>query len=544
MLGGCGKAIGEDSEGVSDPHSTFTSETTQTEKEDTSQTDKEVKNFEQKKITASKTKYVKFSKTIEAEDCKFSGKVKVNKARKGYSGKGYVTIPTTDNDWSASATLPASQYYNIKIVACADELTTSSIMVNDSDISEFTVGSEKKVKANSEKFVEISFNNIYIKKGELKIHVFPNNSQNSASSGSAIDIDKVTITASDEISKLDLTLKNPSLTNKNADYNTQALYNYLCENYGKKVILGQHDSVGNTAETELIHNTTGKYPAIRYGDMTMFTDKNYTADNEIPSALSWAKDGGIVAYMWHWTAPGEDSCYAEETKFDLSKAVTKKDISQLTIEEIELLQKSGKISKECLELVKDIDAVSKQLALLRDEGIPVIWRPLHEASNGYFWWGKDADSYKWLWKLMYNRQTKYHKLNNLIWIWSAQNANWYVGDDSCDILSVDVYDNGNKSGQINSLLFLRSICANKPIAMSECGSFPSIQNIANEKAMWSFIGQWGGNFLMNEDGSLAEDSNTADELAEMYNNNLVITREDLPDLAKLAAALEQKAKKK
>ena len=33
-------------------------------------------------------------------------------------------------------------------------------------------------------------------------------------------------------------------------------------------------------------------------------------------------------------------------------------------------------------LMDDIDAISEQLARLRDAGVPVIWRPLHEASGG------------------------------------------------------------------------------------------------------------------------------------------------------------------
>ena len=89
---------------------------------------------------------------------------------------------------------------------------------------------------------------------------------------------------------------------------------------------------------------------------------------------------------------------------------------------MEELLEEEKISEECLAIVKDIDKVSEKLKELQDKGISVIWRPLHEASNGYFWWGKTAASYKWLWSLLYQRQTNYHKLNNLIWVWSAQNA--------------------------------------------------------------------------------------------------------------------------
>jgi mannan endo-1,4-beta-mannosidase len=117
-------------------------------------------------------------------------------------------------------------------------------------------------------------------------------------------------------------------------------------------------------------------------------------------------------------------------------------------------------------------------------------------------------------------------------VWSAQNASWYVGDSKCDIVSVDIYDEGNTSGNVNSLLFLQSIAKNKPVAISECGNFPSVQSIADEKAMWSYIAQWGGNFLMNDDATLSERYNTKQELQIMYNNNLTVTRDKLPDAKK------------
>lgn len=309
--------------------------------------------------------------------------------------------------------------------------------------------------------------------------------------------------------------------------------------------MGQHDTIGTSAETDMIYKTTGKYPAIRFGDLMLATEKDsITTDTEMNIAMDWASKDGIVGYMWHWAAPDDKrEYYADQTDFDIKKAVTKENIAELSLEDIKKLQKDGKVSKECVAVVQDIDTVSEKLSTLRDEGIAVLWRPLHEASNGDFWWGNDKEAYKWLWKLMYERQTKYHKLNNLIWVWSAQNADWYVGDKYCDVLSCDVYDDGNKDAQVNIMLFLQSISKNKPIAMSECGSFPDIQSIADEKAMWAFIGQWGGNYLMTDDGKLAEENNTAAELIKMYNNNLTLTRDKLPDFTHLASSIKDTEEK-
>lgn len=484
------------------------------------------KNYDETVITGKNIPFTKYEKSIQAEDGTLTGSAVIKKARKGYSGKGYVVGIGERQNWKVTFDLPSNQYYNISIKVASEKKVKNGLAVNGDKISEFTTDGSKK-------FETLSFDNILLNKGSTDISIEVEDGK--------IEIDSVTIKASDEISKLNLSIKNPKLTNKNADYNAQALYNYLCDNYGKKVILGQHDTVGTTAESSLINSVTGKFPAIRFGDMTMFTDKTYTSDNEIPCAIKWAKSGGIVGYMWHWDAPsGGRSCYADDTKFDLKKAVTKIDIANKSISELKKLKKKGKISAECLALVEDIDTISEQLGKLQDNGIAVLWRPLHEASNGYFWWGQDAQSYKWLWKLMYKRQTQYHKLNNLIWVWSAQNANWYVGNDYCDVLSVDVYNNSNNDGQVNSLIFLKNICGTKPISIGECGAFPSIQSIADQKAMWSYIGQWGGKFLMTDDGKLSEENNTSSDLITMYNNNLTVTKDKLPDFTHLANEIKDK----
>ena len=428
--------------------------------------------FEETTVSAKKVEYKEYSQTYNAESGEIKGDAKVKDTRKDFKGEGYVTNIKSESDWNHSFELTDSQYYNVSVTIAADEKLKNGIAVNGTPVGEFTYDGNGKWQT-------FTVNNVFIEAGEVKLSL--------ANANDKIDIDYCNIQSSDQIQNLSQKLEKPKLINKNADYNAQALYSYLTQNYGKKIVLGQYDTVGTSAETQLVYKTTGKYPAIRFGDMTMFTQKNSViAENEIPTAESWAENGGIVGYMWHWTDPvGKTEYYADKTDFDLSKAVTKEKIATMSIEQIKKLQESGKISKECVAIVEDIDAVSEKLAALRDEGIAVLWRPLHEASNGYFWWGKDAESYKWLWQLLYERQTEYHKLNNLIWVWSAQNANWYVGDDYCDILSVDIYDNGSKASQVNSLLFLQSISKNKPIAMSECGNFPSIQNLANDKTMWS-----------------------------------------------------------
>lgn len=529
-LSGCGVQIGRN-ESMTAPEKTSVVTTTKKQTNDDSKADEQaLKSYEETKIVANAIPYVKFSKSVEAETGAVSGKAKVKSDRKGYKGKGYVTNISAEEDWSREIELTDSQYYNLTITVASDVPCVNGIAVNGKKLQDFSA-------SGSGKFEKVTFKNIYIEKGKTAISVIPVDG--------GLDVDCLTLTASEDISKLDLTISKPALSNKDSDYNAKALYQYLCESYGKQVLLGQHDTIGTSAETDMIYKTTGKYPAIRFGDLMLATEKDsITTDTEMNIAMDWASKDGIVGYMWHWAAPDDKrEYYADQTDFDIKKAVTKENIAELSLEDIKKLQKDGKVSKECVAVVQDIDTVSERLATLRDEGIAVLWRPLHEASNGDFWWGNDKEAYKWLWKLMYERQTKYHKLNNLIWVWSAQNADWYVGDEYCDVLSCDVYDDGNKDAQVNIMLFLQSISKNKPIAMSECGSFPDIQSIADEKAMWAFIGQWGGNYLMTDDGKLAEENNTAAELIKMYNNNLTLTRDKLTDFTHLASSIKDTEEK-
>lgn len=66
-------------------------------------------------------------------------------------------------------------------------------------------------------------------------------------------------------------------------------------------------------------------------------------------------------------------------------------------------------------LLSDMDAVAKELQTLWDAKVPILWRPLHEASGGWFWWGDcSPDSYCELYRLMYEKFTKEYELDNLI----------------------------------------------------------------------------------------------------------------------------------
>lgn len=547
MLAGCGSEIQDNAEVSADLGVLTADEDIVTNEEDAltdeeeaatpvpvaEETEEEVKTFSEVKIKPADLKYEKFDEIYQAESGTVGGSAAISKERKGYQGDGYVSGIGSEEDWSVSFEVPAEQYYNIILTVAADDTAEGGLSLNGSKISEFEVG-------KTEKFEGRTFRNIKLKKGENKLSFIP--------VSGAVDIDRIQVAASDEISKLKLTAAGGTLSDRKAEYNAKALYKYLCDSFGSKILLAQNDTIGTSYESELIYKNTGKYPAIRLGDMMYVTGGEHTeqAQAEVNEALSRSESGAVIGYMWNWTSPNKpddsESVYAENSDFDITKAVTKEDVAMLDIDTLENMAESGGITVECLQLMSDIDKVSAELEKLRDEGVPVLWRPLQEASNGLYWWGKDADAYIWLWKTMYKRMTEYHGLHNLIWVWSAQNANWFVGGEYCDVLSADVYG-GGKGGQVSTLLFMQSIAGGKPIAMSECDSMPLIQNMADEHAMWSYIGQWGGSYIVGEDGELSQAYNDAQDIITMYNNDLTVTMDKLPDFMTMAEEVKKAEEK-
>ena len=149
-------------------------------------------------------------------------------------------------------------------------------------------------------------------------------------------------------------------------------------------------------------------------------------------------------------------------------------------------------------ILRDIDAIATQLKRLQSANIPILWRPLHEAEGGWFWWGaKGADACKKLYTLLFDRLTHYHGLNNLVWVWNSVNSNWYPGNSVVDIVTTDIYSSaGDHSAQQISYNNLKSLSGDtKLIALGEVGSIPDPVNTRPVGANWAYWVVWNGDFI-------------------------------------------------
>lgn len=507
----CGKEIAKGK--LPDTASTTASET---KNPDGDKKPVSVTTIEKAEIVPEEVTYAEFSENFFASDGETAGGVTFSEERKGFISEGGYATGFTDpaaDDWSITVTLPETQYYNIALSVGADSDVTNSILVDGVVLETFKI-------TGGEAFQNIIFENIYMSAGEYVISF--------GLLDGGFDLDRLVIAASDQIEKTDLNLEKPVLSFKSPSENAEKVYDFICGIYGKKILSGQYVTPGSDAEIQAIYEETGRYPAIRFSDLMGYTSEEIPETDEIAAAEKWWSEGGIPGFVWHWAAPmDESSFYSSETEFDLSAAVTSLDISLLDFEKIADLCDNRLVSEECVELVRDIDLVAEKLKILAEKDVPVLFRPLNEASGGWFWWGKDKDSYLWLWELLYTRFTEYHGLNNLIWIWNAQSPDWYVGDKLCDMISADIYDSSSTERQINAFISLNEISKSKPVALSECDKILSPETLARDKTMWSFFGFWSGDYIIDGSGNLNEKHISNDALRTVYNNSLILTRDDL-----------------
>ena len=435
----------------------------------------------------------------EAENATLSSGLRIEKSISGYSGTGYVGNFANDNDKLTFRVQVSSEAYYKFVICMATPYgeKTNFISVNGNKL-EFTV-------ALSNLFQEKTIATIKLPAGENVFEI--------TKSWGWFWVDYISVEKDNSVTA-DFNLTE-ELVISDASKNTKALYRFLLDNFQKKNISGVM-TLNSFDETNWLKQQTGKEPAL-VGIDFLHCNRAYSWYNDqtpVNDARTWYNKNGIPALCWHWRDPSRatEEFYTEKTSFDVSKI-------------------NDSNSAEYKAMISDIDYIAGLLKTLKEEDIPVLWRPLHEASGGWFWWGaKGADACKKLWQIMFDRMVNYHKLNNLIWVWTTDtktgNLDWYPGDNYVDILGVDIYaDKGDFSSQILAFDKIKiDFQGKKMVTLSECGIVPDPDKLVNDKAGWSYFMPWYGDFV--QDGSY----NPLDHWKKVFAHDYVITLDEMPDL--------------
>lgn len=460
-------------------------------------------------------KPLNFSKTYEAENGKLSNDMSVISDSNASGGKSVGKFENDRSYCQISITVPADAVYDIVIRSKAiGGSKENDIYADGKKVGTFT--------SENNKFSDYTVSAVSLTKGDHNIRIIQ--------SWGWIELDKITVKTGAKIINSTYNVTS-SLVNRNATANTKKLYSFLKDSYGKYVITGQQCDGGiNGNEFKAIKNLTGDYPALLGLDMMDYTPSRTAfgaSSSAVEKAIEFANKGGIVTLCWHWNAPTEylnstanssdgwwGGFYTQSSKFDIAKVM------------------NGQDAKGKKLLDRDIKEIAKQLKRLEKAGVPVIWRPLHEASGGWFWWGaKGSDAYKKLWKYLYKELTNTYGCNNLIWVYNGQSADWYPGDEYVDIVGEDIYP-GNHVYDPQVSRFKQAISygsKTKITALTENGCIFDIDSAVSINALWCWFMTWGGEFTVNG-SNYSEKYTEKSIIKKMYASKYSLTLGSLPKI--------------
>lgn len=358
--------------------------------------------------------------------------------------------------------------------------------------------------------------------------------------GSKTFAPELTITFSTgAINIIDKSKLTASLVNANATAQAKKLFEVFISNYGEKQISGVMGGVAwDTQFSDLVYQAAGKYPAIVGFDYIHLASSpsNWIDYGDITPVKSVWEAGSVPAMTWHWNVPIAEG----SSELNASQKIT------IDGNEVENQFKASNVlvdgTWENTVATADVEKLAGYLALLQDAGIPVIWRPFHEAAGDYswgawFWWGNSGvDVTKQLWGWLYDKLTVEYGLNNLIWVWTVQTSDAgqlasadlvksaYPGDDKVDMVGADLYVEPltNQTGQFELLYNL--VEGKKMVALSECGNLLDVESAFSDGALWSYFMSW---YEMPDGEYGFKDWNLNNEWKTVLDNPRVINRGDV-----------------
>jgi len=239
-------------------------------------------------------------------------------------------------------------------------------------------------------------------------------------------------------------------TDKKATPETVKLYQKLLKLQKKGLMFGHQDDLAyghNWVYEEGrsdVKDVCGDYPAVYGWELGhLELGDAYSLDSvHFDKIQSWIKlvnkRGGVNTISWHLRNP-----LTGGTAWDVS--------SKKVVSSILPGGEKHDIYKQYLDKLADF-----MVGLKTDDGtyIPVLFRPFHEHTGSWFWWGKDlcsVDEYKQLWRFTVSYLRDEKNIHHLLYSYSTDRFKTiddylerYPGDDIIDVVAFDLYDRGRK----------------------------------------------------------------------------------------------------
>lgn len=277
---------------------------------------------------------------------------------------------------------------------------------------------------------------------------------------------------------------NTIMVNKTPTEETRNLYNYIRQIPSKGFMFGHQDATlygigwkGDEDRSD-VKSVCGDYPAVygwEVGHIELGSPESLDAinfDQMRKHILNAYERGGINTISWHMDNP-------------LTGGTTW-DVSQKGV--VKAILPGGARHELYLTWLERLAAFLTSLKTPGGTAIPILFRPFHEHSGSWFWWGSELctpEEYKQIWRFTIDFLKK-KKLNNLIYVYSPDFSpssddylERYPGDDYVDILGFDFYHRNGDTGTDEFVRSTRTVLdymttlsetKDKPMVISETGS--------------------------------------------------------------------------
>ena len=277
---------------------------------------------------------------------------------------------------------------------------------------------------------------------------------------------------------------------KKATRETVNLFKSMWELQQKGLMYGHQDDLmyGHTWWYEEgrsdVKDFTGDYPAIagfELGHLELGDERSLDSVSfaQIPEQVrAHYKRGGIITMSWHANNP---LTMQLPDSLQGSQGGTAWDVSSHEV--VASILPGGENQQLFRTWLTRLATFFK--GLKDDDGtpIPILFRPYHEHSGSFFWWGAGICTdrqYADLWRYTVHFLRDTMNIHNILYIYNtdrvtslAQYMRGYPGDDVVDMMSFDMYDRGPQFGaELDSALNFVSheaIARKKLTALSETG---------------------------------------------------------------------------
>ena len=361
-----------------------------------------------------------------------------------------------------------------------------------------------------------------------------------------------------------------SIVDKNATTETKALLANLWAVAEKGWMFGHHDDLwyGRYWYDEAGNSDTkavcGDYPGVFSVDFAEIMDDRYnSSSNAIRRRviLEARERGEVILACMHLNNPktgGSSWLEYEGDKEAAKKAVT------------EILTEGSSTRKRYLEWLDRCAEFALGLKDARGNLVPIIFRPFHEHTQSWSWWGTACASDSqfialWQFTIKYLRDTK--EVHNFLYAVSPQmDANYgegtkerllfrWPGDDWVDFIGMDCYHGTNDNAFLSNLDVLEAVSLEK---RKPCGVTEDGKESFTEVDFWSrhvlgpvgthrisLVTMWrnkyvGGNESDKHYYSVYPGHPSEDDFRKMYDDPRSLFSRDLPDMYCLPEGYEIK----